>query len=191
MHAAPVQSAASTASVTSAAPAARPGPARQVALCGLLTALMLVLGYLESLFPLSGAMPGLKLGLSNTVLLYAVYLLPAPTAFALLGLKAGLSALLFAGPMALWFSLAGGLLSLCVMLPLSRLRGVSVLGVSIAGALAHNLGQMLVAVLVLGTGRLWVYFAVLMLSAGVTGLLTGWIARLCIRHLGALAAGRG
>ncbi len=164
----------------------RTSPARQVALCGLLTALMLVLGYIESLFPLSGAMPGLKLGLSNAALLYAVYLLPAPTAFLLMALKAGLSALLFAGPTALWFSLAGGLLSLCVMLPLSKLRSVSPVGVSVAGALAHNLGQMCVAVAMLGTARLWYYFAVLMVAAAVTGALTGIIAKLCMRHLAKL-----
>lgn len=168
---------------------ARAGSARQVALCGLLTALMLTLGYLEALFPLSGAAPGMKLGLSNAVMLYAVYLLPAPTAFVLLALKVLLSTLLYAGPTALWFSLTGGLLSLCAMLPLSRLRCMSVLGVSMAGALAHNLGQMLVAVLVLGTGQLWYYFALLALSAAGTGLLTGLVARLCLRHLRGLVTG--
>ena len=159
-------------------------PARRVALCGLLAALMLALGYVESLFPLSGAVPGLKLGLSNTVLLYAAYLLPLPTAWLLLALKVLLSTLLYAGASAFWFSLAGGVLSLGTMLLLRRARGVSVLGVSIAGALAHNLGQMLVAVAVLGTGRLWVYFSVLALSAAGTGLLTGIVAKACIAHIG-------
>ena len=123
--------------------------ARRVALCGLLTALMLVLGYVESLVPLNIGVPGIKLGLANSVLLYAVWLLPAPIAAVLMLCKVLLSALLF-NASGLWFSLAGGVLSLAGMLLLKRL-GFALIAASVVGAVLHNVGQVLVALVILRT----------------------------------------
>ena len=160
----------------------RDNAAKRAALCGLLTALMLVLGYIESLLPVGGAIPGVKLGLANSVLIYAVWLLPAPIAVLLMLCKVLLSALLFGSPFALWFSLAGGALSLASMLLCKRL-GFGVLAVGVIGAVLHNIAQVLVAMLALRTPGLWCYMAVLSLVGAGTGLLTGTVAAAVMRAL--------
>lgn len=81
---------------------------QRIALCGLLVSLMLVLGYIESLIPVPTVVPGIKLGLSNGVLLFALYLLDIPTAFVLMVLKVVLSGLLFGGVSAMMYAFAGG-----------------------------------------------------------------------------------
>lgn len=155
--------------------------ARRVALCGLLTALMLVLGYLESRIPVLPGVPGVKLGLSNAVLLYAAYMLPVPVTYGLMVVKVLLSGLLFGNPAAMAFSFAGGLLSVSGMLLCKRCFGV--LAVSVISAVLHNVGQVLVAMFLLGTTDLIYYLAVLTLIAIGTGLLTGTVAGLVMKHL--------
>ena len=161
--------------------------ASAIAKLGLLTAVALVLGYFEHLLPVTG-IPGVKLGLANTVLLYALYLLDIPSAILLMFLKVGLSGLFFGGVAAMLYSLAGGVVSLIVMVLARRMKGLSVVGVSVAGALAHNVGQMSVAVFVVGTRAILAYLPVLLIAAGVTGTLTGLIARYTFRGLNPKAA---
>lgn len=110
----------------------------------LLTAVAVVLGYIEHLIPMPGGHPrGIKLGLANTVLLYSIYLLDAKSAFLLMILKVGLSGLWYGGVSAMMFSFGGGLCSLVMMLLVKKLggEGVSILGVSVVGAVFHNAGQ--------------------------------------------------
>lgn len=156
---------------------------KQVVLCGLLTALMLVLGYVESLLPLPGGIPGMKLGLANSVLIYAVYMLNLPTAWLLMALKVGLSVLLFANPSAVLFSLGGGVLSMAGMSLLRRVRDLRPMTVSAVGGMLHNAGQVLVAMLVLHTPGLLGYMALLMGVGLGTGLVTGLAAQLTMGHL--------
>ena len=156
--------------------------ASAIAKLGLLTAVALVLGYFEHLLPITG-IPGVKLGLANTVLLYALYLLDVPSAILLMILKVGLSGLLFGGPAAMLYSFAGGVVSLAVMIPTRRARGLSVVGVSVLGALSHNIAQMAVACFVVGTRAILAYLPVLLAAAAVTGTLTGLIARYTFRGL--------
>lgn len=150
---------------------------------GLLTAVALVLGYLEHLIPVS-TIPGIKLGLGNTVLLYALYLLDMPSAVLLMLLKVGLSGLLYGGVSAMLYSLAGGVLSLCGMLLVKRIPGVSVIGVSVVGAVLHNVGQMLVACLIVESKAVLAYLPILLAAACVTGVLTGVVAKYVIKGLG-------
>ena len=156
--------------------------ASAVAKLGLLTAVALVLGYFEHLLPITG-IPGVKLGLANTVLLYALYLLDIPSAVLLMMLKVGLSGLLFGGPAAMLYSFAGGVVSLLIMIAARRMRGVSVVGVSVLGALSHNVAQLTVACFVVETRAVLAYLPVLLLAAAVTGTLTGIIARYTFRGL--------
>ena len=149
---------------------------RRVALCGLLLALMLTLGYVESLLPSPAALPGVKLGLSNGVLIFAVYLLDIPTAFGLMALKVVLSGLLFAGVGAMPYAAAGGALSLAAMACLSRVRGLHPVAVSMAGGALHNVGQVAAAMLVLHTAGLTYYLAVLMAIGLCSGVVTGLAA---------------
>lgn len=156
---------------------------RRVALCGLLLALTLVLGYVESQIPVAPTIPGVKLGLSNGVLIFAVYMLNIPTAFVLMALKVVLSGLMFSGFNAIPYGLAGGLLSLCVMAGLSRVKGLHPVVVSMAGGLMHNVGQVALAMVVLGTPSLMYYMAILMAVGLATGTVTGVAAANVMRHL--------
>ena len=154
---------------------------QRISLCGLLTALMLILGYLESRIPLVPAMPGIKLGLSNAVLLYAVYWLPAPISGALMLVKVLLGALLFGNPFSLAFSLGGGVLSLGGMLAARRYGHFGVVGVSVMGAVLHNAGQMAVALWLVGNANLLYYGAVLLLAGIGMGILTGVVAGMVMK----------
>ena len=153
-----------------------------VAKLGLLTAVAIVLGYFEYLLPVTG-IPGVKLGLANTVLLYALYLIDVPSAILLMFLKVGLSGLLFGGPAAMLYSLAGGVLSLMVMILARKSKGLSIVGVSVLGAVSHNVAQMVVACFVVETRAILAYLPILLFAAAVTGTLTGLIARYTFRGL--------
>lgn len=159
----------------------RKSGASRVALCGLLLAMMLVTGYLEHLLPSPG-IPGIKFGLSNSILIFAVYLLDIPTAWILMVLKVLLSGLLFSGVQAMMYAFAGGLLSLTGMCILSCFRKVPVPVVSMLGGFLHNAGQLLVAMLIVHISSL-VYWLVLTLTGLACGLLTGFIAVRCIALL--------
>ena len=156
--------------------------ARRISLCGMLLALMLVLGFVESQLPVAAGIPGIKLGLSNGVLIFAVYMLNIPTAYLLMGLKVLLSGMMFGSPSAMMYAFAGGLLSLTVMALLSRMKGLSPVVVSMVGGLSHNVGQVALAMVILGTPKLIYYMAVLMVVGMITGLATGVAASGIIRR---------
>ena len=164
--------------------------ARRIALSGLLTSLMLVFGLIERQFPLPIAVPGIKLGLANSVLLYSLYMLGIRQSVVLMLLKALLSWLIYMNLSAMLYSLAGGVLSLIAMILVMRIKGVSVIGVSALGAVFFNVGQILAAMLVLNTPQLLLtYLPVLMISGVVTGVLTGMVAQTVMKHLKHLGAG--
>ena len=161
--------------------------AQKIALSGLLTSLMLVFGFIERQFPLPVPVPGIKLGLANSVLLYALYMLGIRQSIVLMLLKALMSWLIYMNLSAMLYSFAGGVLSLTAMILISRMKGVSVIGVSALGAVFFNVGQILMAAWILGTPQLIVtYLPVLMVSGVLTGILTGVIARLVMKHLHAM-----
>ena len=158
----------------------------KVALSGLLLAIMLILGYIESLIPPIVPIPGVKLGLSNGVLLFSLYLLNIPMTLVLMALKVLLSALMFGNINSLMFALSGGVLSLLVMIPLSRLKDVSIIVVSMAGAVFHNVGQVLAAFALMpevAPRTLLSYLAVLMAVGLATGALTGVLAREVLKRM--------
>lgn len=156
---------------------------RRIALSGLLVALMLVLGYVESLLPVAAGIPGIKLGLSNGVLIFAVYMLGIPTAFVLMVLKVLLSGLMFGGVSAMMYAFAGGLVSMIFMALLSRIKGVHVVVVSMVGGLMHNVGQVGLAMVMLKTPKLMYYMAILMMVGLACGALTGVCASSVMKHL--------
>ena len=158
--------------------------AQRIALSGLLTSLMLVFGLIERQFPLTAAIPGVKLGLANSVLLYSLYMLGIKQSFLLMLLKALMSWLIYTNMNAMFYSLGGGFLSLVMMILLFNMKGVSIIGVSALGAVFFNVGQILVAVVMLNTPQLIVtYLPILMISGVVTGVLTGVVAQMVMKHL--------
>ena len=159
---------------------------RRVAYSGLLLATMLVLGYVESLLPAVAGVPGIKLGLSNSVLIFAVYMLNLPTAWTLMVLKVLLSGLLFGGFNTILYAMAGGALSMLFMSILSRVKGIHPVTVSMVGGVMHNIGQVAVAMLLLHTRQLLYYMAVLIFVGMACGALTGVVAVSVMKHMKAI-----
>ena len=152
-------------------------PGQRVSPYGLLTALALVAGYLEMLIPLPVGIPGVKLGLGNAVVLFALARMGARPAFYLMLAKVLCSALLFSNPQVLMFSLAGGLLSWLVMAAAVRFTPLSEVGVSVLGGVAHNAGQLAVVALVLSPHTALAAAPVLGISGVVCGALIGLVLR--------------
>lgn len=155
----------------------------KLALGAMLLSVMMVLGFVESLVPISG-IPGIKIGLSNSVLLLSLYWLGIPVSVQLMLMKVLLSAFLFGGVSAIPYSMAGGVLSLLVMILLIYVfKGFSPIGAGVAGAVMHNLGQILMAMIILQIPQLLYYLAILTVIAIFTGALTGTVAKLLMKHL--------
>ena len=123
---------------------------KAITTCAVLAALALALSYLESFFPPLLPLPGVKLGLANIVTVYALYALGASSALAILVVRCLLGSLFAGNASALLFSLLGGLAAMLVMIALHALPRLSVYGVSVGGAAAHNCGQVAAAMLTLG-----------------------------------------
>ncbi|HIY52723.1 MAG TPA: Gx transporter family protein [Candidatus Agathobaculum merdavium] len=153
----------------------------------MLTALAIVLSLAERLFPLDAIVPvpGVKLGLANVVTLFALTRLSVRDAVAILLCRVALSSLLMGSVTAFLFSLFGGLLALAVMGLLLRAEGkfCSVLGVSVAGAAAHNIGQIIAAVIWMKTGAVIAYLPLLLVMSVPLGLVTGLTAAVVLSHL--------
>ena len=143
----------------------------------LLTAAALILGYIDSLIPLVPSVPGIKLGLSNLVLLYAVFYMGPVETVILMLLKVGLSSLLFGNAVGALYALAGGVLSTAAMLLLHRIPRVSVIPVSTVGGILHIVGQCAVGCLLISWRPVLFYAPWLLISGTATGLLLGVAAR--------------
>ena len=149
--------------------------ARRVVLVGLLTALALALSFAEGVLPLPGFLPGAKVGLANLVTLLALYLFPEwHDAALVLCLRVVLGSV-FTGGGAFWYSAVGAALSFALMCFLRRL-GLSLVAVSAAGGIAHNVGQLAAAMLVLRTAALIVYAPLLVAAGLLAGLAVGLLA---------------
>lgn len=156
---------------------------RKTALYGLSIALAFVFSYLESLLPPIVGIPGVKVGLANLVVLITLYLLRARDALAVSCLRILLVGLTFGSPASMLYSIAGGLVSFGVMVLCCRMDKLSLVGVSIAGGVSHNLAQLAVAAAVLRTPQIVWYLPVLLVSGLLTGALIGTVARLCLPKL--------
>lgn len=154
---------------------------RIITISAMLAAVMLVIGYLENLVPTG--VPGIKLGLSNSVLILAIYWLGIPVAFVLMVVKVVLSGLLFSGVSAMMYSFAGGLLSMIGMSVMYKTKGFSSVTIAMVGAVLHNVGQVGLAMIVLETGRLAYYMGVLMLVGLGTGFVTGTVAKMLMKRM--------
>ena len=166
---------------------------KQLTLCGILTTLALALSVAENQIPLSLAIPipGIKLGLANIVTVFALYALGPGQALLILIGRCLLGAV-FAGNMnALIFSLLGGVTAMLVMIVLSRGKRLSVYGVSVGGAAAHNCGQVAAAVLTLGNTAPCYYLPILLGVSLFTGALTGLVAACLFRALAHTGLTRG
>ena len=157
--------------------------AKKIAAMGLLVALAMVLSWVEQLVPLSVQVPGVKLGLANLAVIFALYRLGARAARSVSLLRVALVSITFGNAYSLWYSLAGAVLSLLVMGLLRKTGKFSLLGVSVAGAVSHNLGQIAVAAAVLGAASMAYYLPVLLVSGTAAGVCVGAVAAILVRRI--------
>ena len=157
---------------------------KKLAMMGLFTALAMIFGYVEAILPISVGIPGVKLGLANIVVLFALYYLKPSEAFLINIVRIILVSFMFGNLSVMLYSLAGGVLSFGAMLLFKKSGKFSVYGVSVAGGVFHNVGQLLVAMLVLETMSLVYYGPVLLISGVVTGLVIGIVSSEVIKRIG-------
>lgn len=158
--------------------------ARDTALFAILIALALALSFLETLIPLSFLpLPGIKLGLANIIILYALYTLDFRSAFMVLICKCILASLFGGGLTAFAFSICGGTLAISVMQFIKRGKIFSIFGVSIGGAAAHGIGQTAIAALMMKSVSVIYYLPFLLFSALFTGFLTAVISSILIKRI--------
>ena len=155
----------------------------RVAYFGVFTALALIFSYVESLIPIQIGIPGVKLGLANLLIVIALYKMSLKETYLLSITRVVLSGFLFGNMFAILYSLAGGLLSLTVMAVLKKAGGFSVMGVSIAGGVFHNIGQLIIAMIVVETFSVAYYIPVLLIAGVITGLLIGIAANETLKRI--------
>ncbi len=156
---------------------------KNVAVLGLCVALAMIMSYIESLFPLNFAVPGIKMGLANIVIIFLLYRVGFGAACIVSAIRVFLVSLLFGNVMMMAYSLAGAALSLALMLMLKKSGKFSVIGVSIAGGVAHNAGQIIMAIILLGARQIAYYLPVLVITGTVTGVLIGIAASVVIKRI--------
>lgn len=155
----------------------------KVAYMGLFLALALICSYVESLIPFYFGVPGVKLGLTNIVIVMVLYCIGAKEAFAISVMRVLLAGFLFGNAFSIVYSLAGGILSFAVMFLLKKTKKLNVVSVSVAGGISHNLGQLAVAALIVSNYRILYYGTVLLVAGIVTGFLIGILAQEIILRL--------
>ena len=156
---------------------------KMTAMCGVFIALALVLSYLESLVPLNFAVPGVKLGLANLVTIVALYMLGLKPAILISIGRIILSGILFGNVTVIIYSLAGAGLSIVVMCIVKKIKIFSVTGISICGAIAHNIGQIVVAAFVMENANILYYMLILCITGAIAGTLIGVLASVVLRNI--------
>lgn len=149
---------------------------RKVAYSAILVALAMIFSYVEALIPFNIGVPGIKLGLANLIVVVGLYFLSPQQVLLISVTRILLTGFMFGNGMSIIYSLAGGLLSFAVMLLLKKRKSFSIVGVSIAGGVMHNVGQILVAACVVENMKLFYYLPALLVAGVITGTLIGVVS---------------
>jgi len=156
---------------------------KKLAVLGLSTAVALILAYVESMLPpLFQAIPGIKIGLPNIIIVFVLYRFGVKEAAVVSLVRMLAVSFMFGNMMALVYSLAGAFLSMLIMVVLKKLNFLSVVGVSVAGGVFHNVGQILTAMLLLGTAELGYYLIVLAITGTISGVFIGMLGVILLRY---------
>lgn len=156
---------------------------KKTAILGIITSVALILAYLEALLPpLFASVPGVKMGLPNLAVIFVLYRFGFKEAIAVSGIRLFIVVLLFGNVMTLAYSVAGAVLSLTLMAILKKINKFSTIGVSVIGAVAHNLGQIIVAVFLFDTIQLGYYMIILAITGTVAGIFIGIGANILIKR---------
>lgn len=157
---------------------------KKVAYLGLFLGLALICSYIESLIPFAFGIPGVKLGLTNIVVVLMLYTVGAREALSVSVFRIVLAGFMFGNAFSIIYSLAGGLLSFCVMLLLKKTGLLNCISVSVAGGLSHNIGQLVVAACIVANFNILYYIPVLLIAGTITGFLIGIISQEIIFRIG-------
>lgn len=149
---------------------------------GLLLSIALILSYVESLIPFGFGVPGIKLGLANLAVLLCLYCIGTKEAIIMNVMRILLSGFLFGNMYSIIYSLAGGVLSFLAMWIGKKINLWSISGISVLGAVSHNIGQILIAAFVVETAGVFYYIPFLLFTGVLTGLLMGLITKLVIPY---------
>ncbi|MEG0924722.1 MAG: Gx transporter family protein [Anaerovoracaceae bacterium] len=156
---------------------------RRLAVSAMFAALALIFSYVEAIIPFSVGIPGVKLGIANLVIIIALYEMNIKYAFTINVVRIFVSGLLFNGLFGALYSLSGGIVSLIVMWLLKKTNLFSMVGVSMAGGVAHNLGQLIIASLIVSNFKMFLYFPVLMFSGIISGIMIGIVSYIIYQKL--------
>lgn len=146
---------------------------KRVAYIGLLAAFAVVISYVESLLPINIGIPGVKPGFANFVIVIALYEFNVKDAFMINLIRILIVGMMFGNLFSILFSISGAVVSLIVMALVKKIKGMSLFGVSVAGGVAHNVGQLIVAAFVVNTYTIGYYIPVLIIAGIITGILVG------------------
>lgn len=160
---------------------------KKIATYGLLVALAFILSYIESLFPLPVAIPGIKLGLANLVVITALYSMGVKEALSLSVIRILLVGFTFGSPSTMIFSLVGGLLSWLMMTLFKKSKLFSFIGVSIIGGISHNVGQIITSIFVVENINIIYYLPFLLISGILTGTVIGILGAMIVKRLKSLS----
>lgn len=156
---------------------------KKTAFCGLMLALALIAGYVESLIPVPIPIPGIKLGVANSIVLILIYMTDVKTAWLVSVSRVVLSGFLFGSMASILYSLSGAVLSLIMMSVIKKKDCFTMTGVSVVGGISHNVGQLIMAFLVLESEAVWYYLPVLLISGVVTGSVIGILGKEVYRRV--------
>lgn len=156
---------------------------KKITWLGLLLSVSLILGYVEHLVPIYLGVPGAKLGLPNLAILLTIYFVGSKEGFMLNMTRIILSTFLFSNLYMMMYSLAGGIVSFCIMMLCKRTNHFSIIGVSIAGAVSHNVGQIMIALIVVNTVGVLYYIPMLLVMGMLTGFVIGFLLKQIMPHL--------
>ena len=157
---------------------------KKTAYLGVMLALALICSYVEVLIPIPIGIPGIKLGLANIVIVFALYSMGIKEALVLSIMRVTISGFMFGNVIAIAYSLAGGLLSLLVMYFLKKTDKLSCISISIAGGIFHNIGQMIIATILVDNYYVLYYVPVLMIAGFITGACIGVVAQEVFLRIG-------
>lgn len=150
---------------------------KKIAYMGLFAAIAIIFGYVESLIPFFAGIPGIKLGLANLSVLFILETYTWKEAALVSMVRILVIGFMFGNMFSILYSMAGAALSLTVMTLMKRFSGFSILGVSVAGGVSHNIGQLIIAALIVENTSLFYYAPVLLISGVITGILIGILTR--------------
>ena len=150
---------------------------KKIANMAMLVVIAMIFSYVESLIPINFGVPGMKLGIANLVTVTGIYFLALPELLLVIIMRILLIGFMFGNGMSILYSLAGGILSVFVMIALKKAKGFSEVGISIGGGIAHNIGQLIVATVVVENVKLVYYLPALVIAGTITGFLIGILSK--------------